>query len=87
MFSSALSTCNIEAIADAAKRMAGDEALRARLRQLGTERLRDFSWERTARAYRATYRKAAGMPLDEDDRKLLAWDWMRDPRAEPEMDA
>ncbi len=48
-----------------------DENLRENLRANGTRRLADFSLERTARAYRAVYRKAAGFTLSGDDRDIL----------------
>lgn len=67
-------------IAGALRRMATDEHLRAELRRKGELRLQDFSWERTAKAYRAVYRRATGSPLTDEDHLLLSWDWMRDPR-------
>jgi glycosyltransferase involved in cell wall biosynthesis len=70
---------NVRAIADAMARLATDEALREELRQRGRRRMQDFSWERTAKAYRAVYRRAADFPLTEEDHWLLQWDWMRDP--------
>jgi hypothetical protein len=39
--------------------------------------LRDFSLERTAKAYRAVYRRAGGRELNEEDRYLLAGDLMQ----------
>ncbi|MFZ5919809.1 MAG: glycosyltransferase family 4 protein [Chloroflexota bacterium] len=71
---------SIEEIANAVQRMATDEQLRDSLRKRGRHRLMDFSWERTAKAYRAVYRRAAGRPLSEEDRQLLSWDWMRNPQ-------
>ncbi len=68
---------SVEAIADAVRRMATDAGLRAELVRLGHHRLGDFSWERTARAYRAVYRRTAGVALGDEDRDLLARDWMR----------
>ena len=44
----------------------------------GRRRLNDFNWERTARAYRAVYRRAAHRTLGEEDQRLLAWDWSQD---------
>jgi glycosyltransferase involved in cell wall biosynthesis len=73
-----------EAIADAAKRMATDDQLRADLIKRGARRLLDFSWERTAKAYRAVYRHAAGRTLSEEDLFLLGWDWMRNPKRQKE---
>lgn len=69
---------SVDAIAEALQRMATNEILRDELRQKGKQRLMDFSWKRTAKAYRAVYRRAAGRPLSEEDRMLLNWDWMRD---------
>jgi glycosyltransferase involved in cell wall biosynthesis len=68
---------SVEEIARALARMATDGGLRDDLRRLGRRRLGDFSIERTARAYRAVYRRAAGRPLNSEDRHLLGWDWMR----------
>jgi glycosyltransferase involved in cell wall biosynthesis len=69
---------SVEAIADAVRRMATDEQLRTELVRKGKRRLKDFSWERTAKAYRAVYRRAARRPLTDEDRWLLSWDWMKD---------
>jgi glycosyltransferase involved in cell wall biosynthesis len=69
----------IPAIADAIGRMATDANLRAELVRKGQQRLQDFSWERTAKAYRAIYRRAAGRPLTEEDRWILSHDWMQNP--------
>ncbi len=71
---------SVEAIADAVLRMATNERLRRDLVEKGKRRLQGFSWERTAKAYRAVYRRAARHPLTEEDRWLLNWDWMREPR-------
>ena len=79
---------DVGAIARALARMATDEVLRDELRRRGACRLDDFSLERTAKAYRAVYRRAAGRRLDEEDRRLLDWDWMRRraPAARPGID-
>lgn len=69
---------SIEAIADAVRRMATDRHLRDDLARRGKRRLKVFSWERTAKAYRAVYRRAARHPLTDEDRWLLNWNWMRD---------
>jgi len=71
---------SVDAIAAAIKRLATDEKLCDRLAQRGRERLQDFSWERTAKAYRAVYRQAAGRPLTDEERRLLTWDWMGNTR-------
>ena len=67
------------AIGEAIARIVSDDALAADLVAKGKRRLSDFDWARTARAYRAVYRKAAGRPLSGEDRALLAQDWMRNP--------
>ena len=69
---------SVEEIANAVKTMTSDEALRAEFRSRGFRRLRNFDGERTAKAYRAVYRRAAGVVLSDEDRHLLKWDWMRD---------
>lgn len=68
---------DVESVADALARTATDEGLRDELRRRGASRLEDFSLERTAKAYRAVYRRAAGLGLCEDDRQLLGRDWTR----------
>lgn len=74
---------NVEEIVGALARMATDAGLREALRRRGASRLEDFSLERTAKAYRAVYRGAAGLKLCEEDRQLLGRDWTRTPaRAE-----
>jgi glycosyltransferase involved in cell wall biosynthesis len=61
----------VEEIAGALKKMMADETLRAALREKGARRLRDFSFERTAKAYRAVYKKAAGLTLNDEEQNLL----------------
>jgi glycosyltransferase involved in cell wall biosynthesis len=63
---------NVASIADALRQMATNVALREELRQRGSERIRLFTWERTAKMYRALYRQVAGVPLSEEDSALLA---------------
>ena len=72
-------------IADAVERMATDDKLRDELRERGYRRGKDFDWERTARAYRAVYRRAADVALTEEDRWLLQWDWMCEPEKALEL--
>lgn len=62
---------SVDSIAAAVARMSTDAMLRADLRRRGTRRLQDFSLERTAKSYRAVYRRAAGRALNEEDRELL----------------
>lgn len=71
---------NILDIANAVERMATDEKLRDDLRERGFRRVKNFDWERTAKTYRALYRRAADRPLTDEDQMLLQWDWMREPR-------
>jgi glycosyltransferase involved in cell wall biosynthesis len=68
---------SVDAILDAMIRLERDGALRDRLVAAGRRRLSDFDWTKTAKAYRAVYRKIARKELSEEDRHLLSWDWMR----------
>jgi glycosyltransferase involved in cell wall biosynthesis len=70
---------DVDAIADAVARIATDQQLRDHLRKRGRRRAADFSWELTAKAYRAVYRRAANVPLTQEDQRLLEWNWMLDP--------
>ncbi|MCG3144866.1 MAG: D-inositol-3-phosphate glycosyltransferase [Gammaproteobacteria bacterium] len=76
---------SVEEIANAVAQMATDQKLREKLKVNGARRLQDFSWERTARAYRALYRRGAGRPLSTEDQRLLNWDWMRNPEHKKEV--
>jgi len=67
------------AIAETIARLFTDDELCEQLRTKARRRLNHFDWVRTAKAYRAIYRRTAGQQLSEDDRMLLEWDWMRDP--------
>jgi glycosyltransferase involved in cell wall biosynthesis len=49
-----------------------DPALQDALVVKGTARIRQFSWDQTARHFRALYRAALSRPLSEEDRHLLA---------------
>jgi glycosyltransferase involved in cell wall biosynthesis len=71
---------DVESIADAVGKLATDADLREMLGKRGRRRLGNFGWERTARAYRAVYRRAARVPLMEEDRRLLAWDRVQERR-------
>lgn len=62
---------SVESIGDAVRRMATDAELRNMLRKRGCEQARLFSWDRTARAHRALYRKVGGRTLSEQERRLL----------------
>jgi len=49
-----------------------DDALRSRLVAIGRARVGELSWERTARIFRAHYRRLAGLALGEEDRALVS---------------
>jgi glycosyltransferase involved in cell wall biosynthesis len=70
---------DIKSIADAIERMVTSQELRDDLRDRGYRRVGEFDWERTAKAYRAVYRRAAERRLSEEDQFLLEWDWMTEP--------
>jgi glycosyltransferase involved in cell wall biosynthesis len=61
-----------EQIAEAVERIWTDEGLRRSLAERGRGRDELFSWDRTARLFRAHYRRIAGRRLAEEDRILLA---------------
>jgi glycosyltransferase involved in cell wall biosynthesis len=61
-----------EQIAEAVERIWTDEGLRRGLAERGRERSELFSWDRTARLFRAHYRRIGGQTLAEEDRILLA---------------
>jgi len=63
---------NVESIADAAKQMLNGATLRESLRARGAMRVQTFTWERTAKMYRALYRKVGGGALSTEDCELLA---------------
>jgi glycosyltransferase involved in cell wall biosynthesis len=63
---------DVDAIANAIRRLWTDEALSSRLAELGRRRVEEFSWHRTALTLRALYRRVAGHPIDERDRDLIA---------------
>lgn len=56
---------------EALRRIWTDEALRRRLIEAGRRRVAHFTWDRTARTFRAHYRRLTGSPLDDEDRALL----------------
>lgn len=62
---------DVAQIADAVARLWTDPALGDELARRGKANVFRFSWDRTARMFRAHYRRIAGRPLDSDDRALL----------------
>jgi glycosyltransferase involved in cell wall biosynthesis len=63
---------NTDEIAAAVERLWTDDALRRALAERGRARVSLFTYERTARLFRAHYRRLAGRELCEEDRALLA---------------
>jgi glycosyltransferase involved in cell wall biosynthesis len=59
-------------IAEALRRLWIDDRLRATLIARGRRRVAPFTWERSARIFRAHYRRLARRPLTDADRELLA---------------
>lgn len=62
---------DIAEITDAVVRLWTDEILRAELIIAGRERVKALSWDKTARTFRAHYRRLAKRPLDAEDIVLL----------------
>ena len=60
-----------DALVDAVRRLWVDDSLKRELARKGRERVRAFTWERTAKHFRAHYRRIAGRELDAADRALL----------------
>lgn len=71
---------NVEAMADAIQCLSTNPERRRELIGRGFRRVGDFDWTRTAKAFRAVYRRTAGARLTDEDRWLLQWDWMREPQ-------
>lgn len=74
---------SVDDIASCVSRLATDAALREELGRRGKKRSRDFDWIRTAKAFRAVYRRVARRSLNAEDTFLLSWDWMREPDRRP----
>lgn len=60
-----------EALAAAVRAVWTDDALARTLVTRGRERVRAFTWERTARTFRAHYRRLAGHPLTARDEEMV----------------
>ncbi len=63
---------DIDAIAGAVRKLWQDAATRERLVRVGRERVASFTWERTARTFRAHYRRLTKRGLTDEDRALMA---------------
>ena len=61
---------DVDAIARAIADLWEDEDLRGRLVERGRSRVAALSWDRTARIFRAHYRRLSGRLLSDDDREL-----------------
>lgn len=60
-----------EEIAEAIRRLWTDEALHRLLIERGRKRVDCFTWDRTARLFRAHYRRIANRKLTDEDCALL----------------
>jgi len=63
---------SIADMAEAIRKMWSEADLRQSLRARGTARAQVFTWQKTARTYRALYRRIAGRELSAEDVDLLA---------------
>jgi glycosyltransferase involved in cell wall biosynthesis len=62
---------SVEGIAAALRQLHADPQLRATLRERGLVVAQHYTWERTARTYRALYRKLGSSPLTDEDHALI----------------
>jgi glycosyltransferase involved in cell wall biosynthesis len=62
----------VEEIAGALKRLWTDSEFGAVLVERGRENISRFSWDKTARTFRALYRQLGNRRLTEEDEKLLS---------------
>jgi glycosyltransferase involved in cell wall biosynthesis len=62
---------DVDQVAAAVRRLWTDAGLREDLARRGSASVARFTWERTARTFRAHYRRLGGRPLDAEDRALL----------------
>jgi glycosyltransferase involved in cell wall biosynthesis len=60
-----------EEIAEALRSLWTDPTLRSALIERGQQRVAQFTWEKTARIFRAHYRRLSDRPLQDEDRSLL----------------
>jgi glycosyltransferase involved in cell wall biosynthesis len=63
---------DVEEMADAIRRLWTNAVLRQTLVERGRKRVALFSWDHTARLFRAHYRRIANRSLTDEDRALLA---------------
>jgi glycosyltransferase involved in cell wall biosynthesis len=63
---------SVGSMADAIRRLWLDASLRSRLSEAGRARVSSFTWGRTARLFRAHYRRISGAVLGPEDREQIA---------------
>ncbi len=63
---------SVDAVADAMARLWTSEDVRATLARRGTQRVAAFTWDRTARTFRAHYRRIVGMAMSDEDAELMS---------------
>ncbi len=63
---------NSKEIGEAIRRLWTDDVLRSQLIERGRRRIESLTWERSARMFRAHYRRLGGVALPEDDCATLA---------------
>lgn len=71
---------SVDEIANAILVLWNDSERRYNLARLGQARLKEFSWQKTAKAYRALYRCVGRWAMTEEDREILGTDWMTNTR-------
>jgi len=63
---------SVDAVADAIAKLWTSEDLRITLARRGAQRVSAFTWDRTARTFRAHYRRIAGAAVSDEDAGLMA---------------
>jgi Glycosyltransferase len=63
---------SVDAVADAIAKLWTSEELRVKLARRGALRVAAFTWDRTARTFRAHYRRIAGVAASDEDAHLMA---------------
>jgi glycosyltransferase involved in cell wall biosynthesis len=63
---------SVHAVADAMARLWTSEDVRVTLARRGAQRVAAFTWDRTARTFRAHYRRIAGMAASDEDAQLMS---------------
>jgi glycosyltransferase involved in cell wall biosynthesis len=63
---------SVDAVADALAQLWTSPNLRSTLARRGAQRVGAFTWDRTARTFRAHYRRISGVPVSAEDADLMA---------------